>query len=124
MRYHKQEGLLATPSTSKNRDKGVGEAGVRKRILKAAFAAFTRGGYVPTSTLDIATRARVSKRELYRLVGNKQEMLIACISERAKRLDVPVDLPVLRDRRTLQQVLSSFGTKLLREVSDPTVIAV
>ena len=32
--------------------------------------------------------------------------------------------PVLRDRETLAQVLASFGTKLVREISDPTVIAV
>ena len=51
-------------------------------------------------------------------------MLIACISERAKRLDVPADLPALRDRETLEQVLASFGTKFVREVSDPAVIAV
>jgi AefR-like transcriptional repressor, C-terminal domain len=57
-------------------------------------------------------------------VGNKQEMLIACISERAKRLDVPADLPALRDRETLAQVLASFGSKLVREISDSTVIAV
>jgi hypothetical protein len=31
---------------------------------------------------------------------------------------------VVRDRETLEQVLAAFGTKLLREVSDPTVIAV
>ena len=114
---------MAAASVSKHRHKD-GEAGVRKRILKAAFAAFTRGGYVPTSTLEIAKRARVSKRELYRLVGNKQEMLIACISERAKRLDVPADLPVLRNRETLEQVLTSFGAKFVHEVSDPAVIAV
>src|SRR5579862_5400526 len=101
-----------------------GETAVRDRILTAAFEAFIERGYAATSTLEIATRARVSKRELYALVGNKQEMLIACISERAKRLDVPADLPVPRDRDTLAQVLASFGTKLLREVSDPTVIAV
>jgi AcrR family transcriptional regulator len=83
-----------------------------------------KSGYATTSTLEIATRARVSKRELYALVGNKQEMLIACIRERAKRFKVPADLPVLRDRETLAQVLASFGTKLVREVSDPTVIAV
>ena len=77
-----------------------------------------------TSTLEIATRARVSKRELYALVGNKQKMLIACISERAKRLDVPANLPVLRDRETLAQVLASLGTKLVHEISDPSVIAV
>jgi AcrR family transcriptional regulator len=114
---------MAAASMSKHRGKG-GEAGVRKLILKAAFAAFTKSGYVPTSMLEIATRAHVSKRELYQLVGNKQEMLIACISERAKRLDVPADLPVARDRRTLERVLASFGTRLLREVSDPMVIAV
>jgi AcrR family transcriptional regulator len=109
---------------SKRRPKGRKESAVRERILKAAFAAFTKSGYATTSTLEIATRAQVSKRELYALVGNKEQMLIACISERAKRLDVPADLPVLRDRETLEQVLTSFGTKLVREVSDPTVIGI
>jgi AcrR family transcriptional regulator len=83
-----------------------------------------KSGYATTSTLEIATRARVSKRELYALVGNKQEMLTACISERAKRLEVPADLPVPSDRETLAQVLASFGTRLVREISDPTVIGV
>jgi AcrR family transcriptional regulator len=115
---------MATAAMSERRHKGGDEIRVRARILKAAFAAFMKSGYETTSTLEIATRARVSKRELYRLVGNKQEMLIACISERAKRLEVPVDLPVPRDRETLAQVLASFGTKLVREISDPTVIAV
>jgi AcrR family transcriptional regulator len=111
-------------SASKRRQQSGNETAVRQRILEAAFAAFMKSGYAATSTLEIATRARVSKRELYALVGNKQEMLIACISERAKRLDVPADLPVLRDRETLAQVLACFGTKLVREISDPRVIAV
>jgi len=111
-------------STSKRRRAGGEETAVRERILGAAFAAFMKSGYVAASMLEIATRARVSKRELYALVGNKQEMLIACISARAKRLKVPADLPVLRDRETLAQVLASFGTKLVREISDPKVIAV
>ena len=101
-----------------------GETAVRERILDAAFAAFMESGYAAASMLEIATRARVSKRELYTLVGDKQEMLIACISRRAKRFDVGAELPVLRDRETLAQVLVSFGTKLVREASDPTVIAV
>ena len=115
---------MATKSMSKHRQKDGDETKVRERILEAAFRAFRKGGYATTSTLEIATRARVSKRELYELVGNKQEMLIACISERAKRLDVPADLPVLRNRETLKQVLTSFGTKFVHEVSDPAVIAV
>src|ERR1700736_6221925 len=119
-----KERVMAKASMSERRQKGGDETAVRERILQAAFAAFMKSGYTTASTLEIATRARVSKRELYALVGNKQEMLIACISERAKRFDVRADLPVLRDRETLEQVLASFGTKLVREVSDPTVIAV
>src|SRR5258706_14793456 len=124
IRYQRQERVMATASMSKRRQKGGDETAVRERILEAAFAAFMKSGYTTASTLEIATRARVSKRELYALVGNKQEMLIACISERAKRFDVSADLPVLRDRETLEQVLASFGTKLVREVSDPSVIPV
>src|ERR1700756_3046501 len=115
---------MATVSMSKRGQKGSDETAVRARILEAAFAAFMKSGYAKTSTLEIATRARVSKRELYALVGNKQEMLIACIGERAKRLEVPADLPVLGDRESLAQGLVSFGTKLVHEISDPTVIAV
>jgi len=116
--------MMAKTSMAKRRPKGGNEAEVRERILAAAFAAFMKSGYATASMLEIATRARVSKRELYALVGSKQQMLIACIRQRAKRLEAPTDLPVPRDRETLEQVLASFGKKLVHEVSDPTVIAV
>jgi len=115
---------MAATSRSKRRHQGGDESAVRERILDAAFSAFKESGFATTSTLEIATRARVSKRELYALVGNKQEILIACIRERAQRFDVPAELPMLRDRDTLARVLASFGAKLVREVSDPAVIAV
>jgi AcrR family transcriptional regulator len=115
---------MAKASRSRVPQEASEEIEVRARILQAAFTAFIERGYAATSTLEIATRARVSKRELYALVGNKQEMLIACISARATRLQVPVDLPVPQDRGSLAQVLASFGTQLVREITDPTVIAV
>jgi AcrR family transcriptional regulator len=96
----------------------------RERILGAAFSAFMEAGYAATSTLEIATRARVSKRELYALVGNKQQMLEACVRERATRLRTAADLPEPRDIETLEAVLVAFGTQLLREVTDSTVVAV
>jgi AcrR family transcriptional regulator len=117
-------GWMAKASRSRVPQEASEEIEVRARILQAAFTAFIERGYAATSTLEIATRARVSKRELYALVGNKQEMLIACISARATRLQVPVDLPVPQDRGSLAQVLASFGTQLVREITDPTVIAV
>jgi AcrR family transcriptional regulator len=115
---------MTTTSPSKEPQEGRDVAAVRARIVDAAFAAFTKSGYAATSMLEIATRARVSKRELYALVGNKQELLVACITARAKRLQVPADLPVPHDRETLAHVLAAFGMQILRELTDPTVVAV
>jgi len=114
---------MATPKGIAAGTKGVADD-KRGRILHAAMETFRQHGFAATTTLEIATRARVSKRELYALVGNKQEMLIACITERTERLQVPADLPVPRDREAVGNVLAEFGTQLLREVSEPTVVAV
>ena len=103
---------------------GPETAGARARILDAAFDAFMKKGYAATSTLEIATSARVSKRELYALVGNKQEILAACISARARRMRIPRDLPAPDDRQALEQLLITFGAQILREITDPTVVAV
>lgn len=94
------------------------------RILGAALTAFMESGYAQTSTLEIATRARVSKRELYSLFGNKEAMLIACISERAQRLKRPTKITEILDRDILAQVLMEFGTRLLTETTDAVVVAV
>lgn len=99
-------------------------APARARILEAAFTAFSANGYAQTSMLEIATRAKVSKRELYALVGAKHDMLVACITERAGRLRPPVDLPDPGDRESLAGVLAAFGQRILREVSDPAVVGV
>jgi AcrR family transcriptional regulator len=115
--------MTTTPVPEESQDERDAAA-MRERILDAAFEAFMERGYGATSTLEIATRARVSKRELYARVGNKQEMLIACISARAGRMRVPAELPVAHDRETLAQVLTSFGTQILREITDPSVVAV
>jgi AcrR family transcriptional regulator len=115
---------MAAMSATKRQEETGSENPVRQRILEAAFAAFMEDGYANASMLEIATRARVSKRELYALVGNKQEMLAACISARARRLQMPADLPEPSDRATFSRALEMLGTQLLRETSDPTVIAV
>ncbi len=98
------------------------ERALRERILGAAFSAFTELGYSRTSTLEIATRARVSKRELYSLVGNKLEVLVTCIRDRSERFPLPAELPDATDREVLRAVLTRFGERFLREVSDPDVV--
>ncbi len=94
------------------------------RILDAAFAAFMERGYSDTSTLEIATRARVSKRELYALVGDKQDILVCCITERATRLrSQPADIPKPQSREALERLLELYGLRLLTAATHPTVVS-
>src|SRR5215468_10633761 len=93
------------------------------RILGAAFRAFMEEGYAGTSTLDIATRAKVSKRDLYAQFDSKQEMLVACIKSRAERMRLAPDLPTPQTRQMLAATLNAFAANLVRETSDPDVIA-
>jgi AcrR family transcriptional regulator len=96
----------------------------RERILHAAMQTFMELGYSEASTLKIATRAQVSKRELYALFGNKQAMLAACIADRAGRMRLPTDAPPPRNREELVAMLCRLGATVLREVSHPGVMAV
>ncbi len=98
------------------------ETDLRRRILHAAFSAFTELGYSRTSTLEIATRARVSKRELYALVGNKSQVLVECIRDRSARFPLPEEVPDATDREMLRAVLTRFGERFLAEVTDPNVV--
>lgn len=111
-------------SPVKERRGSADDAAVRERILAAALGAFTQNGYAGTSTLEIASGARVSKRELYKLVGNKQELLAACIGAHARKMQIPADLPDPRDREALAEALASLGANLLAGITDATVIAV
>ena len=85
---------------------------------------FLEHGFAETTTLEIASRARVSKRELYALVGNKEAMLATCIAERGNRMRLPEDYPAPADRPSLEAALRQYGATLLREVTDPDVLAV
>src|ERR1700681_2236442 len=106
------DGTMSRPNMMATRPRAdaADDPPARERILEAAFSAFMESGFAETSTLEIATRARVSKRELYTLVGSKQDMLVACIAARAKRLQMPAGLPEPHDREPLARTLETFGT--------------
>jgi AcrR family transcriptional regulator len=104
-------------------DRSSENSPMQERILGAAFRAFTEDGYAETSTLDIAKRAKISKRDLYANFGSKHAMLVACIKSRADRMRMPPDLPAPRTREMLAATLTTFATNLVREVSHPSVIA-
>jgi AcrR family transcriptional regulator len=117
----KRKSILATQRRTPQHDSDNPK---RARVLQAAFSAFQELGYGGASTLEIATRAKVSKRELYTLFPNKQAMLAACIAERTKRMRLPLESPAIMDRKAIATTLTAFGTAILRGVCDPSTLAV
>jgi AcrR family transcriptional regulator len=96
---------------------------LRGRIIEAAFAVLMERGYAGASTIEIATRAKVSKRDLYALFGSKQGILVAMIAGRSAHMRQPLELPAVEDRAALAATLTSFGTTLIKEICHPTVAA-
>jgi len=99
---------------------------IRERVLKAAFTLFREHGFSSASMLDIVTRARVSKRDLYALFNNKHAVLAACISERAQLMRRPSDTttPVPQTRDALATLLVELGISILKTVCHPEVLTV
>ena len=102
----------------------TGHDAVRDRILTAAMRTFMEHGFAAATTLEIATRAKVSKRELYALVGNKEQMLAACVAGRGRRMRLPEGFPAPTDRAALEAALRQYGVTLLTELMRPEVLEV
>ncbi|MBN8875817.1 MAG: TetR/AcrR family transcriptional regulator [Rhodospirillales bacterium] len=86
---------------------------LRSRLLEAASALFLERGYAGTSTLAIATRAHVSKRDLYVAFPSKQALLGACLTESAMRVRPPDAAAEAHTPAELAAALDRFGTQLL-----------
>jgi AcrR family transcriptional regulator len=96
----------------------------RRAILGAAFDVLMEHGYAGASTLEIATRAKVSKRELYAEFGNKAGILEALIASTAARMQTPLALPDPADRTGLAAILTNYGVVALTELTHPAVLAI
>jgi AcrR family transcriptional regulator len=112
---------------ARTRPAAKGPDGVtRERVLAAAFAVFRKRGFSDASTLEIATRAQVSKRDLYALFGSKHAMLTACIKERAGRMRQPLELAAAIPNSTeaVERTLVELGVSILRVVCHADVLVV
>lgn len=96
----------------------------RLAILGAAFHVLMERGYAGASTLEIASRAKVSKRELYAEFGSKSGILEALIASTSARMQVPLANADFTDRAGFVAVLSAYGTAALSELTSPHVVAV
>ena len=110
---------MATPPTST----ALESPPQRQRILHAAMALFMERGYAATSTLAIASAAKVSKRDLYAAFSGKQAILAACVRQRAGDMQAPLLMERPTGRDELTAVLVRYGVGLRTGVTDPQVIA-
>jgi AcrR family transcriptional regulator len=101
---------------------GTAPGGLRERLISAASAVFEERGYLKASTLEIARRARASKRDLYAIFDSKQALLIACITTRAARMRRPLEFPLPENSKSLEQMLQRFASTALREICVPAVL--
>jgi AcrR family transcriptional regulator len=102
---------------------GTKQNPVRERILLATFNVLAECGYARATTQAIAARAKVSKRELYALFGNKRGIVTALIAAGSQRMQMPLTAPAT-SRLSLACALRDFGTTHLREVCQPGPLAI
>lgn len=95
----------------------------RRAILIAAVSVLMEKGYARASTLEIATRARVSKRELYAEFGSKRGILEALIDAGSAEMQVPLTPAEIGDRHALASALTAYGVAALTTLSNPYVLA-
>lgn len=102
---------------------GGSQSSIRDRIWSAAFQSLKENGFLGASTLEIATKAQLSKRELYTLFSSKDEILLACIAEHASAISGSVsELPTPSTTRELFNVLRQFGFILLKNVTRADIL--
>ncbi len=102
----------------------IDESPRRHAILVAAFEVLMERGYAGASTLEIARRAKVSKRELYAEFGSKGGILEALIASTSARMQVPLASADFTDRPSFVAVLSAYGGAALGELTSAHVVAV
>ncbi|HEY0801343.1 MAG TPA: TetR/AcrR family transcriptional regulator, partial [Steroidobacteraceae bacterium] len=105
---------------------GNADNALRERVLRSAFGLFLERGFSKTSMLEIATRAQVSKRDLYALFENKHGLLADGIGERARgmRRLLSNSMPVPSNRKALAAALVQVGASFLRTVCHAEVLMI
>src|SRR3569832_1841063 len=97
-------------------------APLRERILDTAFALFLERGYSGASTLEIAPRARVSKRELYSHFESKQALLAAGIKKHTERMQIPLNVSDITKHENQTNTKQTKGVSSLVGITDGYVL--
>jgi AcrR family transcriptional regulator len=90
----------------------------RRLLIEAAGEEFEVKGYAGTCMTDVAQRAGVSTKTVYRLIPNKAELLTRVVSDRIGQFMLEVDAGALEGlpiSEALERMLVAYGTLTLSE---------
>ena len=91
------------------------QAARRARVLEAAMALATEGGYDAVQMRDVASRAQVALGTIYRYFASKDHLLAACQLETWRELERRLDgRPLTGD--TASERVSELFRRLMRRV--------
>jgi AcrR family transcriptional regulator len=88
----------------------------RRLLLEVAAEEFQTKGYAATCMADVAQRAGVSTRTVYRLIPNKADLLARVVSDRIGQFMLEIDaqaLDALPTAEALERILIAYGTLTL-----------
>ena len=90
----------------------------RRLLIEAAAAEFEMKGYAATCMADVAQRAGVSTKTVYRLIPNKADLLTRVVSDRIGKFMLEIDaneLDALPTSDALERMLIAYGTLMLNQ---------
>ena len=92
----------------------------RHLLIESAGKQFETNGYAGTCMADVAERAGVSTKTVYRLFPNKADLLAQVVSDRIGQFMLEIDadaLNALPIAEALERILIAYGTLTLSEQS-------
>jgi TetR/AcrR family transcriptional regulator, cholesterol catabolism regulator len=95
------------------------QAARRARVLDAALALATEGGYDAVQMRDVASRAQVALGTIYRYFASKDHLLAACQLETWRELDRRLDGRPLTGDDAAERVTELFRRLMRRVEREP-----
>ena len=91
------------------------KADVRRRVIDAAMKAFAEKGIRSVTMDDVAHILSMSKRTLYQLFADKQDLLLACVKRKDEERDAMLQQLVQTTENVLEVLLVVFEFRMHEE---------
>ena len=91
---------------------------LREQSLKVAIRKFTTIGVKSVKMDDIARKLKISKRTLYEIYGNKEELLMACVQRRIQGFEAMMEHFSANGDKQVIDILLEFYRLQMEELRD------